>query len=62
MASHSTDRPSLETLIEDLDLGLEVLHPGGLEITRELAQLCRIGRGARVLDVASGTGAAGRSR
>ena len=58
MASHSTDRPSLETLIEDLDLGLEVLHPGGLEITRELAQLCRIGRGARVLDVASGTGAA----
>jgi SAM-dependent methyltransferase len=48
--------PSLEELIEGLDLGLEVLHPGGLEITKELAELCLIGNGTKVLDVSSGTG------
>jgi SAM-dependent methyltransferase len=48
--------PSLEALIENEDLGLDVLHPGGLEITRELAELCRIGERGLVLDVASGTG------
>jgi arsenite methyltransferase len=51
------ERPSLEALIEGEDLGLEVLHPGGLEITRELAEQCHVRKGARVLDVASGTGA-----
>ena len=49
-------RPSLENLIESEDVGLEILHPGGLEITRELAQLCHIGKDTKVLDVASGTG------
>jgi ubiquinone/menaquinone biosynthesis C-methylase UbiE len=49
-------RPSLEALIESEDLGLEILHPGGLEVTKELAELCHIGRGTIVLDVASGTG------
>jgi|Deesub1362A_J573_1020465.scaffolds.fasta_scaffold00017_127 ubiquinone/menaquinone biosynthesis C-methylase UbiE len=49
-------RPSLESLIESEDLGLEVLHPGGLEITRELAELCHIQKSQKVLDVASGTG------
>jgi SAM-dependent methyltransferase len=49
-------RPSLEALIESEDLGLEILHPGGLEITKELADLCHIDRGTIVLDVASGTG------
>ncbi len=48
--------PSLENLLESEDLGLEILHPGGLEITEELAELCTIGRGTKVLDVASGTG------
>jgi len=48
--------PSLENLIESEDIGLEVLHPGGLEITRELAELCRIQKNKKVLDVASGTG------
>ncbi len=48
--------PSLENLIEILDLGEEVLHPGGLKTTRELAELCHIGNASRVLDVASGTG------
>jgi arsenite methyltransferase len=50
------NRPSLESLIESEDLGLEVLHPGGLEITRELAEFCHIGKETFVLDVASGTG------
>jgi SAM-dependent methyltransferase len=49
-------QPSLEALIESEDLGLEILHPGGLEITKELADLCHIDRGTIVLDVASGTG------
>lgn len=47
---------SLERLIESEDLGLELLHPGGLEITRELARLCGIDRGTSVLDVACGSG------
>lgn len=49
-------QPSLEQLIETEDLGFEILHPGGLETTRELAQLCGIAEGATVLDVACGTG------
>lgn len=57
MAIAPTPRPSLEALIEGEDLGLEVLHPGGFEITSELADQCQIGKGSRVLDVASGTGA-----
>ena len=49
-------RLSLENLIESEDAGLEILHPGRLEITRELAELCHIGKDTSVLDVASGTG------
>jgi ubiquinone/menaquinone biosynthesis C-methylase UbiE len=49
-------RPSLESLVETGMLVLESLHPGGLELTRELAELCNIQKGASVLDVASGTG------
>jgi SAM-dependent methyltransferase len=49
-------RPSLESLIESEDLGLEVLHPGGLEITRELAELCKVREATSLLDVAAGTG------
>ena len=37
-------------------LKFESLHPGGLELTRELAELCKIGKDSRVLDIASGTG------
>jgi SAM-dependent methyltransferase len=55
MSNHPV-RPSLESLIEQEDLGLEVLHPGGLEITRELAELCRLKAGDNILDVASGSG------
>src|SRR5579863_8934619 len=50
------DQPSLEELLETGLLHAEVLHPGGLEITKELADLCRVGPGRRVLDVASGSG------
>lgn len=50
------ERPSLEALVESGELEIEILHPGGLKITEELADLCRIGEGTYVLDVASGTG------
>jgi len=56
MPGLSFDTPSLEHLLESEDLGIEVLHPGGLALTVELARLCHIGRGTRVLDVACGTG------
>ena len=47
---------SLEDLIESENIGIESLHPGGLEITKELADLYKITENSRVLDVASGTG------
>jgi arsenite methyltransferase len=46
----------LEAIVESGDLGLPILHPGGLEGTRELAELCQVSSGKLVLDVASGTG------
>jgi arsenite methyltransferase len=49
-------KPSLEVLVESEDFGLDILHPGGMDITQELAWLCRVGKGVSVLDVASGTG------
>ena len=54
--TQDNNAPSLENVIETLDLGEEVLHPGGLKTTRELAELCHVGSTTRVLDVASGTG------
>ena len=50
------DGPSLEQLLENGNLQVEILYPGGLEITKELANLCEIGQGIRVLDVASDSG------
>lgn len=47
---------SLEAIVESGDLGLPILHPGGLESTRQLAELCRVAPGQLLLDVASGTG------
>ncbi len=49
-------RASLEALVESGELGLPTLHPGGLKLTRELAELCRAGPDKSLLDVASGTG------
>jgi ubiquinone/menaquinone biosynthesis C-methylase UbiE len=37
-------------------LKVQCLQPGGLELTQELAELCGVQKGAKVLDVASGTG------
>ena len=50
------NRPSLEGLVETGMLKLESLHPGGLDLSRELAELCKVQEGDDVLDVASGTG------
>lgn len=50
------DRPSLEALVESGVVELETLHPGGLILTSELASLCGITAGTKVLDVACGTG------
>ncbi|MBI4565345.1 MAG: methyltransferase domain-containing protein [Planctomycetes bacterium] len=50
------ERPSLEALAEAGMLKLESLHPGGLALTRELAERCNIRDGTGVLDIASGTG------
>lgn len=47
---------SLEALVETGILPGPVFHPGGLEISGELADMCAIGADSRVLDVACGTG------
>ena len=49
-------QPSLENLIESENIGIESLHPGGLETTKELADLCKVTENSRLLDIASGTG------
>ena len=54
------DPPSLAAVIEAGDVGLEILHPGGLGITRELAGLTAISPGSTVLEVAAGTGETAR--
>jgi len=36
--------------------GLEILHPGGIEKTDEMARMCEMGKGKRVLDIGSGKG------
>ena len=48
--------PSLENLIESENIGIESLHPGALETTKELADLCKVTENSLLLDVASGTG------
>lgn len=54
-ASHT--RPaSIERLVETMDLGIETLHPGGLDVTRQLAEMANVSKDTEVLDVASGTG------
>jgi SAM-dependent methyltransferase len=49
-------KASLESLIETELLKVESLHPGGLELTWELAELCEVHRGSDVLELACGTG------
>jgi SAM-dependent methyltransferase len=47
---------SLEGLIETELLNVESLHPGGLELTEGLAELCEVRSGSDVLELACGTG------
>lgn len=49
-------KASLESLLESEEAGLEIINPGGLALTDELAELCHISKDSSVLDVASGTG------
>ncbi len=49
-------KPSLESLVENDDIGLDIFHPGGTNITLELAKLCGIKKNHKVLEVASGSG------
>jgi cyclopropane fatty-acyl-phospholipid synthase-like methyltransferase len=37
--------------------GLEILHPGGIEKTDEMARMCHIGKDKSVLDIGAGKGA-----
>lgn len=56
--------PDQECTIEKCDIfdfmakyvGLSVLHPGGFQATKKLAQACMIGRNTKVLDIACGKG------
>jgi len=43
-------------LLEDSEVCTPVYHPGGLELTHELAKEARVGKHSMVLDVASGAG------
>ncbi len=36
--------------------GIDVLHPGGLKKTDEMAQVCKIGKGKTILEIGSGKG------
>ncbi len=58
MPTSNPDKPSLENFLESEETGLEILHPGGLEMTHTMAEACHLSRDTRVLDVASGTGEA----
>ena len=47
-------RPTVEDAIELS--GIEILHPGGFELTKRTAELCELKEGISVLDVSSGRG------
>ena len=55
----TVEQASLENLVETGLLEVEILHPGGLALAQELAELCKIQTGTEVLDVACGTGETG---
>lgn len=54
MKRKGTHQPTIEDAIEIS--GIEILHPGGFELTRRTAELCEIKKGMKVLDVSSGRG------
>jgi ubiquinone/menaquinone biosynthesis C-methylase UbiE len=47
-------KPTVEDAIEIG--GIEILHPGGFELTKRTAELCELKKGMKVLDVSSGRG------
>lgn len=54
MRRTGTHRPTVEDVIEAS--GVEILHPGGLEMTRRTAEVAGVRQGMNVLDVSSGRG------
>lgn len=47
-------KPTVEDVVEAS--GMELLHPGGFELTKRTAELCNLKEGVNVLDVSSGRG------
>jgi SAM-dependent methyltransferase len=47
-------QPTIEETVEIS--GIEILHPGGYELTQRTAELCDLKKGIHVLDVSSGRG------
>lgn len=47
-------KPTIEDAVEIS--GIEILHPGGYELTKRTAELCELKQGMTVLDVSSGRG------
>jgi SAM-dependent methyltransferase len=54
MRRRGTHRPTVEDVIETS--GVEILHPGGVEMTRRTAEVAGLRQGMRILDVSSGRG------
>ncbi len=54
MKRKGTYRPTVEDAIEIG--GIEILHPGGYELTKRTAELCELKKGMKILDVSSGRG------
>ncbi|HJN05870.1 MAG TPA: methyltransferase domain-containing protein [Bacteroidales bacterium] len=47
-------KPTVEDAIEIS--GIEILHPGGFELTQRTAEICNLKSGMKILDVSSGRG------
>jgi SAM-dependent methyltransferase len=47
-------KPTVEDAVEIS--GIEILHPGGYELTKRTAEMCELKKGMSVLDVSSGRG------
>jgi SAM-dependent methyltransferase len=54
MKRNGTHEPTIERVIELS--GMEMLHPGGMALTRRTAEIAGLAPGVRVLDVSSGRG------
>ncbi len=54
MKRKGTHKPTVEDAIEIS--GIEILHPGGFELTKRTAELCGLQAGMHILDVSSGRG------